>query len=116
MSMTGLSNRVKETSSTAGTGDFTLNGALPAYVAFSAAFQVGDVFSYFIASNTEWECGYGTLSGATTLVRDTVIASSNADALVNFAAGSKFVFCSPPASTIIEQNKALASMMCLALP
>jgi Chaperone of endosialidase len=53
------------------------------------------------APNGSWEIGTGHLSGASTLVRDTVRQSSNADALVAFAAGTKNVFCTLPASVVI---------------
>ena len=94
--MTGLiADRVKETATTTGTGDFTLLGAVAQYVAFSSRFAIGDYFSYAIVgqTGTEWEVGKGRLSGASTLVREVVRSSSNADALVSFSAGTKDVFC-----------------------
>lgn len=97
--MPKLADRVKESSTTTGTGAFTLAGAVAGYRAFSTAFSDADVVYYFIVNGTEWEVGYGafTLAG-TTLARTTVLASSNANALVNFSAGTKEVFCTLPAS------------------
>lgn len=97
--MPKLADRVKESSTTTGTGAFTLAGAVAGYRAFSTAFSDADVVYYFIVNGTEWEVGYGafTLAG-TTLARTTVLASSNANALVNFSAGTKEVFCILPAS------------------
>lgn len=92
-------DRVKQTSSTTGTGDFTLSGSITGSVAFSAACTTGDTFPYVIqlvdgagSPGTEWEVGQGTYSGANTLTRTTVLASSNAGALVNFSAGTKQVW------------------------
>lgn len=96
-----ISNLVFETSTTTGTGNFTLS-ALTAWRSFNAAFGTGgtDVFFYFIRhkSVAEWEVGTGHLSASTTLVRDTVIASSSSNALVNFSAGDKDVVNDIPAS------------------
>jgi hypothetical protein len=104
-----IADRVKELSAATGTGAFTLGGAVTGFESFNTAFGVGPSFDYCIESidgatgapNGSWEIGTGHLSGATTLVRDTVRQSSNADALVNFAAGTKNVFCTLPASVII---------------
>ena len=87
-------DRVKETSTTTGTGNISLAGAVSQFVSFSSRYALGDVFQYTIAGQTgsEWEVGYGTLSGSSTLVRSRVLASSNADALVSFSAGTKDVF------------------------
>jgi hypothetical protein len=89
-------DRVKETATTTGTGDITLAGAVTQFKTFASRFAVGEPFGYAIVgqSGSEWETGIGTLSGSTTLVRTTVIESSNSDALVNFSAGTKDVFCS----------------------
>lgn len=119
--MPAFADRVKETSTTTGTGDITLAGAASQFEAFSTNFAVGDEFYYAIAgqSGTEWEVGIGTLSGASTLVRSTVLQSTNADALVNFSAGTKDVFCTVPsdwANKVPTMGKALALAMGLALP
>lgn len=89
-------DRVKETTTTTGTGNLTLAGAVAQFVAFSSRYADGDPIPYAIVgqSGTEWEVGIGTLSGSTTFVRTTVLRSSNADALVSFAAGTKDVFVS----------------------
>lgn len=95
-------DNVKETTTTTGTGALTLAGAVTTFEAFSSRFAVGERVHYRIeSSGSEWEVGIGTLSGASTLDRDDVLASSNANALVNFSAGSKNVYCTLPASTIV---------------
>lgn len=89
-----FADRVKETTTTTGTGDLTLAGAVSQFETFTANFAVGAPFFYAVVgqTGTEWEVGEGTLSGPTTLVRTTVLQSSNTDALVSFSAGTKDVF------------------------
>ena len=84
-------DRVRETTTTTGTGTITLAGAATSFQSFNAAFGVGPSFEYCVSSpgGAEWEIGVGHLSASTTLVRDSVSASSNANALVNFSAGTK---------------------------
>jgi hypothetical protein len=95
-------DRVKETTTTTGTGSITLAGAATGYRSFNSAFGTGVRFYYAIASSTgsEWELGEGYLSGSTTLVRDVVLSSSNSGALVNFSAGTNDVFCTIPATQL----------------
>lgn len=97
--MADTADRVQETATTTGTGNFTLAGAATGYRTFNAALGLSVQFYYCIDGGTsgEWEVGEGHLSASTTLVRDTVLASSNAGALVNFSAGSKTVFATAPA-------------------
>ena len=90
------SDRVKDSTTTTGTGDITLSGTAPTgYESFNTAFGTGTYFFYCISSDggSEWEVGEGHLSASTTLVRDTVLQSSNSDAAVNFSSGTKDVFC-----------------------
>lgn len=91
-------DRVKDTTTTTGTGDITLSGTAPTgYQSFNTAFGVGTTFLYCIVDNTSglWETGTGYLSNSTTLVRDVNVmdGSSGPGVLVNFTAGSKDVFC-----------------------
>jgi hypothetical protein len=89
-----FADRVKETSTTTGTGDITLAGAVTQFETFASNFATNAPFYYAIVGQTgsEWEVGIGHLSGATTLVRATVLASSNSNAAVNLSAGTKDVF------------------------
>ena len=93
-----LKDRVRESSSTTGTGTITLAGAYIGFQTFSSAISDGDTVYYTIHNTapgyeTEWEVGLGTftLSG-TTLSRDTILSSSNSGSAVNFNAGTKEVF------------------------
>lgn len=87
-------DRVKDSTTTTGTGNVTLSGTAPTgYQTFANAYNVGDVFPYCIAGGSEWEVGLGYLSASTTLVRDTVEnGSSGIATAVNFSAGTKDVF------------------------
>ena len=97
-----LKDRVQETSTTTGTGTLTLAGAVTEFQSFSSAIGNGNTTYYtiYVAGGTDWEVGIGTV-GAGTLSRDTVYASSNAGSLVNFPAGTKYVFCDYPAGKAI---------------
>lgn len=92
-----LADRVKETSTTTGSGSLTLDGALAGFVAFSDAVGNGNTTYYAIVHRTavEWEVGIGTvIAGAVS--RDTVMSSSNGGAAVNLSAGVKDVFVTLP--------------------
>lgn len=97
-------DRVRETSTSTGTGDFTLDGAYPgAYQRFSG-FSTAD-FYYCIVHTTEneWEVGIGTyeLSGSDHILhRDTVLDGSSGVSLVDFSTGTKDVFNTIPASVM----------------
>jgi hypothetical protein len=94
-------DRVKETSTTTGTGNFTLAGAVSQFVSFASRYADGEPFGYSIVGQTgsSWEVGFGYLSGGA-LVRAQVLQSSNSDALVNFGAGTKDVFVTIPADWV----------------
>jgi hypothetical protein len=94
--MTTLHENVKETSTSTGTGDLTLAGAVTGATTFSSSVALGDFFYYKIFQDPFWEIGEGHLSGSTTLVRDAVISSSNSDDFVNFPSGAKQVSITIP--------------------
>jgi len=97
-----LNDRVKESSSTTGTGTFTLGGAVTGFETFAAGIGGSNTTYYciFETGTANFEVGFGTLnSGASTLARTYVISSSNSDAKVNFA-GATEVFCTVPGSKI----------------
>ena len=96
-----LKDRVKETTTTTGTGTITLAGAVSGFQSFAAIGNGNETF-YTIAGGGEWEVGIGTYtSSGTTLSRDTVLESSNSGSLVNFSAGTKDVFVTYPAERTI---------------
>lgn len=103
-----LKDRVKETSTTAGTGTLTLAGAVSGFQAFSAVGN-GNTTYYAIvdAATGDWEVGIGTYTASgTTLSRDTVLSSSASGSLVTFAANSKDVFVTYPSEKSAYQNAA----------
>lgn len=104
-------DRVKDTTTTTGTGTVTLTGTAPSgYRSVSAAHTDGATVRYAISMGAEWEVGEGiyTASG-TTLSRASVLASSNAGALVNFSAGTKDVITTLTANEVDGLVKGPAS-------
>ena len=96
-----LNDRVKETTTTTGTGTFTLAGAVTGFETFGSGVGNSNTTYYAVTlpGSSEFEVGLGTLnSDSSTLARTTVISSSNSDNAVNFSAGTKTIFCTIPAS------------------
>jgi len=103
-----LKDRVKETTTTTGTGAVTLAGATTGYQAFSTIGNANTTY-YCIAGQgtSEWEVGIGTYTASgTTLSRDTILASSNSGSVVTFSAGTKDVFVVYPAGRSVNYNQA----------
>jgi hypothetical protein len=101
-----LKDRVKETTSTAGTGSLTLAGAAFGFQAFSV---VGDgnttYYAIVDAATGAWEVGVGTYTTTgPTLTRDSVLESSIGGGKVDFAANIKDVFCTYPAEQAVTLN------------
>ena len=94
-------DRVLETTTTTGTGTYTLAGAKDGYQAFSAV--VGDAEQVYYAAHLDddWEVGIGTFTLAGTLLaRTTILASSNAGLAVNWPAGEKNIWVNSPAQLL----------------
>jgi hypothetical protein len=106
-----LKDRVRETSTTSGTGTIVLAGAVAGFQSFSAIGNTNTTYYCIADSSTGgWEVGIGTYtSSGTTLSRTTVLASSNSGALVAFSANVKDVFCTYPAGKSANVNAALTS-------
>lgn len=105
-------DRTVETTTVVGTGTLTLLGAKTGYQSFSTSCVDGSRINYCITNGTDWEVGTGifTLSG-TTLTRDRVFDSSNAQALVSFSAGTKDVFVDQPADSICDVGRTYSFAM-----
>ena len=103
-----LNDRVKETTTTTGTGTVNLGGAQTNFETFVAGIGNSNTTYYAIVhrSSAEFEIGLGTITDASpdTLARTTVISSSNSDSAVNFSAGTKDVFCRMPASKAVHED------------
>lgn len=100
--MTTLYDRVQETTTTTGTGELTLDGAVPGYRSFASVLNNGATTPYVIVGGTEWECGRGTMIGATTLERSHSTSSSSGGDLVNFSPGTKQVFIAATGDVFAE--------------
>jgi len=98
-----VKDRVRETSTTTGTGTLTLAGAVSGFQTFSSAIGNTNTTYYTIINGTEWETGLGTVA-AGTLARTTVLESSNAGSAVSFTAGTKDVFGTYPASKALYKD------------
>ena len=97
-----LGNRVKETTTTTGTGNLTLAGAATNFQTFNNAFGTDVHFHYLLVDDTNnvWETGRGYLSASTTLVRDQVHDnSSGTTSALNLSAGTKDVLVAPTTHT-----------------
>ena len=101
-----LADRVKDTTTTTGTGSVTLSGSPPAgFQSFGAAIGNGNTTYYAISGGSQFEVGIGTYNSAgPTLNRDTVLSSSNSGSLVNFSAGTKDVFVTYPAEKSVNED------------
>ena len=102
-----INDRVKETTTTTGTGAVSLGGAVTGFETFAAGIGNSNTVYYCIAhqDQAEFEVGLGTLDGdSSDLTRTTVISSSNSDSAVDFSAGTKDVFCTIPASKLIFED------------
>ena len=99
-----INDRVKETSTTSGAGDFTLAGASTGFITFNSGIGTSNTTYYTIheQGTNNFEVGLGTLTGSTTLRRDTVLSNSAGNtSKINFNSGGSStldVFCTMPAS------------------
>jgi hypothetical protein len=100
-------DRVRDTSTTASTGSFTVSGTAPTgFRTLSTVLSVADTFYYAIQSQglNEWEVGVGTYSSANVFARTTILSSSNSGSVVTFSAGTKDVFLTLAATKTIQQQ------------
>ena len=101
-----INDRVKETSTSTGTGDITLAGVPSGQGTITFATGIGTSNTTYYAihnqGTAEWEVGLGTLSGATTLERTTVLDNSDGNtSAITLSAGTKDVFCTLPAGKAV---------------
>ena len=106
-----LNDRVKETSTTQGTGDITLAGASTGFITFNSGIGTPNTTYYAIheQGSNLFEVGLGTLSASTTLERTTVLSNSAGNtSKINFNSGGSStldVFCTLPASkAVVEES------------
>ena len=103
-----IADRVRESSTTTGTGSIALGGAVTGYQTFDSVLDTGDTTYYTIADQggADWEVGIGTFTSPSTLARTTILSSSNGGSIVTFTAGTKDVFISLPASRTVQSFSA----------
>ena len=101
-----IADRVRETTTTTGTGTITLGGAVTNFETFAANLSNSDTTYYAIVDNTnsDFEVGVGTFTASGTTLARSVIASSNSNNLVDFGVGTKDVFITVPASKIVVED------------
>jgi hypothetical protein len=100
-------DRVRDTSTSTGTGSFTVSGTAPTgFRTLSAVLSVSDTFYYAIQGqgSSEWEVGLGTYSSANVFARTTILSSSNSGSVVTFSAGTKDVFLTLAATKTIQRD------------
>ncbi len=103
-------DRVKDTTTTTGTGSITLANAAPTgFRTLNAVASTNDTFAYCIDGGAEWEVGVGTYSGSHVFARTLVLASSNSNNAVNFSAGTKTFFVTLPAADAPKRNNLTAT-------
>ena len=108
-----LKDRVKETTTTTGTGTITLAGAVTGYQAFSAIGNGSETY-YVIedANGTGWEVGIGTYTLlGTTLRRDTILDNSAGNtSAITLSSGTHTVFCGYPAGkSVVTESPTLVT-------
>ena len=99
-----IADRVKETTTTTGTGTYTLAGAVTGFETFGSVGNSNTTF-YACTDGTDFEVGVGTYtSSGTTLSRTTILQSSNSDNAVSWSSGTKTIFCTLPAEKTIHTD------------
>jgi len=92
-----LRDRVKETTTTTGTGTYTLAGAMTGFESFGSVGNSNTTY-YGCSDGTDFEIGIGTYTASgTTLARTAILQSSNSDNAVSWGSGTKTIFCTLPA-------------------
>ncbi len=101
-----VKDRVKQTTTTTGTGSIVLNGNIDGFQTFAAALANGDTTYYgiFVPSTNAFEVGLGTWTeGSATLARTTILESSNSGSAINITAQAE-VFITQPAEKAVFQD------------
>lgn len=110
MSYIVLSDRVKETSFTQGTSNFSLEGAVQGFSSFGSAYSDGDNLFYAITDGTNYEVGSGVyVTGVENQITRSALRSSNSNNLVDFGIGLKEVFVTYPGTHSVYHASGYAS-------
>jgi len=100
-----VKDRVKETTTTTGTGTYTLGGAVTGFETFTSNLINADTTYYVCTDGTDFEVGIGTFtSSGTTLARTTILASSNSNNAVSWSSGTREIFITYPADKAVFKD------------
>ena len=100
-----IKDRVKETTTTTGTGTYTLAGAVTGFETFTSNLSNSDTTYYACTDNTDFEVGIGTFTtSGTTLARTSILASSNSNSAVNWSSGTRTIFMTYPADKAVFED------------
>lgn len=107
-----LANRVKDTTTTTGTGTVTLSGTAPTGFQNFSVIGNGNSTYYTLVSGSAWEVGIGTYtSSGTTLSRDTVLSSSAGGTTKISLTGTSDVFVTLPSEATATEGRAIVLSM-----
>lgn len=95
MTITRFAPFVKETTTTIGTADYVLDGAVSGYQSFASGVGDGANVVYGCKNATDFETGHGYYDQGG-LSRTTILGSSNGGSKVNWPAGEKEIFVTIP--------------------
>lgn len=104
-----IKDRIKESTSSTGTGDVSLDGAEVTFDTFSSVLGDGDTTYYAIVHTSlgvdEWEVGIGTYDSATnSITRTTIFSGSSGTSAVNLSSGAKDIFMTYPAEAAVYKD------------
>lgn len=105
--MASYADRVHETTTTAGTGTYSLEGAVAGLRTFIDGVGTGATVTYTVENGADWEIGQGvvTTGSPATLTRASILKSSNSNSAVNWSAGSKNVYLVASAERLVINDK-----------
>lgn len=109
-------SRIVELTSSTGTGDLLLDGAVSGYREFADHYANLDTAFVLVTGGADWELFTGTFTLSTnTLARTTMIASTNANAAVNWGIGDKTVRVVQPGWSDLTAAQLLALLSILGI-
>ncbi len=98
-----LADRIKQYTTSTGSGDVSFTGTPAGFASFSSVLSVGDLTYYCIEENDKWEVGIGTY-GSDNMVRSYVLDSSNSGSHISLG-GSGVVFVTYPADKSVYRDQ-----------
>ena len=117
--MDAVADRVKETTTTTGTGSLALAGAVSGFQTINTAIGQNIYTSYVLldANGTGWETGKGYLSTATNFKRTVVFTSTNSNNAISLSTGTHTIFIDATGKYFLNMTgKMLAMSKSLAMP